>query len=149
MQRNLIFLLYLPVGFMSGFEFLSSAGLILFTLISLVCLLCLLCLVCPRSISFSVLALLVRDRPQRSISLPFSGCRRFISFHFFPDRFCSLFVRLFLQGASLSIDMLYMDRRRIYLRTLLKLSGVNPDTWSDTINQKPDTGEKWSKNDPK
>ena len=32
-------------------------------LISLVCLLCLLCLVCPRSISFSVLALLVRDRP--------------------------------------------------------------------------------------
>ena len=127
MQRNLIFLLYLPVGFMSGFEFLSSAGLILFTLISLVCLLCLLCLVCPRSISFSVLALLV----------------------FFLDRFCSLFVRLFLQGASISIDMLYMDRRRIYLRTLLKLSGVNPDTWSDTIDQKPDTGEKWSKNDPK
>ena len=127
MQRNLIFLLYVPVGFMSGFEFLSSAGLILFSLISLVCLVCLLCLVCPRSISFSVLALLV----------------------FFPDRFCSLFVRLFLQGASISIDMLYMDRRRIYLRTLLELSGVNPDTWSDTINQKPDTGEKWSKNDPK
>ena len=129
MQRNVIFLLYVPVGFMSGFEFLSSAGLILFNLISLVCLVCLLCLVCPRS-----------------ISLPFSGCFLRV---FFPDRFCSLFVRLFLQGASLSIDMLYMDRRRIYLRTLLKLSGVNPDTWSDTINQKPDTGEKWSKNDPK
>ena len=127
MQRNLIFLLYLPVGFMSGFEFLSSAGLILFTLISLVCLVCLLCLVCPRSISFSVLALLV----------------------FFLDRFCSLFVPLFLEGASISIDMLYMDRRRIYLGTLLKLSGVNPDTLSDIINQKSDTGEKWSKNDPK
>ena len=78
MQRNLFFLLYLPVGFMSGFDFLSSAGLILFSLISLVCLVCLLCLVCPRSISFSVLALLVRDRPQRSISLPFS-----VGFHFF------------------------------------------------------------------
>ena len=62
MQRHLTFLLYLPVGFISGFEFLSSAGLILFNLISLVCLVCLLCLVCPRSISFSVLALLVSLR---------------------------------------------------------------------------------------
>ena len=77
--KETLFLFYpdLPVGFMSGFEFLSSAGLILFNLISLVCLVCLLCLVCPRSISFSVLALLVRDRPLRSISLPFS-----VGFHF-------------------------------------------------------------------
>ena len=78
MQRNLIFLLYLPVGFMSGFEFLSSAGLILFTLISLVCLLCLLCLVCPRSISFSVLALLVlipfHSKPPGEVGKNERGC---------------------------------------------------------------------------
>ena len=67
MQRNLIFLLYVPARFMSGFQFISSAGLILFNLISLVCLVCLRCLVCPRSISFSVLALLVHLRPSRCL----------------------------------------------------------------------------------
>ena len=62
---------------------------------------------------FIMLMILVRDRPLRSISLPFIGCRFSL-----PDRIWGLFARLFLEGWLISIDIIYMDRRRIYLGTL-------------------------------
>ena len=52
-------------------------------------------------------------------------------------------------GKRLDINMFHTVQCRIYLGTTIKWFGVNPDTWSDTINQKPDTGKKWSKSDPK
>ena len=53
-----------------------------------------------------------------------------------------LFVRELLRGKSCYIDLLYMDRREIYRGVPLSIFRVDPDTWSDTVGRKPDTGRK-------
>ena len=62
--------------------------------------------------------------------------------------FVCLSVGYLLLGKFINIDVLYMDRRRIFLERLLSMFGIRPTTWSEVIVRKPIFGRKMAEKTP-